>query len=211
MNYNAILFDLDGVLVDACDWHYLSLNRALKSIGINPISKQDHVAKYNGLPTAVKLDMLGLNKDECDLVWKLKQDYTLETIRKNSRHQSEKIQLLRYLKDHGIKIGCVTNSIRETTNEMLSRTGQIEYFDLILTNEDVVNNKPSPDCYNLAVNKLDINPNNCIIVEDSPKGIKAAESSVVPNRNIWIVNNSNDVNLSNFIKIVGRENNELHI
>ena len=45
----AILFDLDGVLVDACDWHYLALNEALKGIGVAPISREDHVTTYNGL------------------------------------------------------------------------------------------------------------------------------------------------------------------
>ena len=115
----AILFDLDGVLVDACDWHYLALNRALESIDINPISRQEHLTSYNGLPTKVKLQMLGLHEDECALVWKLKQDYTLQTIQEHSHIQTEKVELLSYLKNQGIKIGCVTHSIRETTTEIL--------------------------------------------------------------------------------------------
>ena len=60
----AILFDLDGVLVDACDWHYESLNSALISSGYNPISREDHIEKFNGLPTKVKLSMLGIPDSE---------------------------------------------------------------------------------------------------------------------------------------------------
>ena len=92
MNIEAVLFDLDGVLVDACDWHYLALNSALEAIGIPPISRYDHDTTYNGLPTRVKLEMLGLHEDECALVWKLKQDHTLQTIKENAVIQEEKIE-----------------------------------------------------------------------------------------------------------------------
>lgn len=204
-----VLFDLDGVLVDACDWHYLALNRALESIGINPISRKEHVSTYNGLPTSVKLEMLGLKEQECILVWKLKQDYTLEIIRENARYQPEKIDLFVYLKQKGIKIACVTNSIRETTVQMLKNTGQIEYFDLIVTNEDVIKNKPNPDCYNFAIDKIKADPNQCLIVEDSPKGIQAAKTSIVPDSNIWIVENSKDVTLENYRRFIN-ENFDSH-
>jgi beta-phosphoglucomutase len=86
----AILFDLDGVLVDACDWHYLALNRALEEVVGSSISREDHVTTYNGLPTKVKLEMLGLNEEQSNKVWQLKQDYTLDTIREHSEVQTRK-------------------------------------------------------------------------------------------------------------------------
>lgn len=207
MKIKSILFDLDGVLVDACEWHYIALNQALKSIGINPISIDDHVKTYNGLPTSVKLEMLGLREEEKKLVWELKQKYTLESIRKNSKIQNEKIKLFTELKKMGIKIVCVTNSIRETAIEMLTQTGQINYFDLIITNEDVIKNKPNPDCYNLAVKKLNLKPSEFIIVEDSPKGIEAAKSSMIPNSNIWAVKSSKEVTLKNYRKFINENFN----
>lgn len=207
MKIKSILFDLDGVLVDACEWHYIALNQALKSIGINPISIDDHVKTYNGLPTSVKLEMLGLREEEKKLVWELKQKYTLESIRKNSKIQNEKIKLFTELKKMEIKIVCVTNSIRETAIEMLTQTGQINYFDLIITNEDVIKNKPNPDCYNLAVKKLNLKPSEFIIVEDSPKGIEAAKSSMIPNSNIWVVKSSKEVTLKNYRKFINENFN----
>ena len=194
----SVLFDLDGVLVDACDWHYLSLNRALDEVVGFSISREDHISTYNGLPTKVKLDMLGLDEEQSKKVWQLKQDYTLDTIKENGKIQEEKIELFEYLKGKGIKIVCVTNSIARTTLEMLQSTGQFEYFNMIITNEDVENNKPHPDCYNLAVKKLDIKPSECIIVEDSPKGMQSAKSSIVPDSNIWNVKNTTEVTLENF-------------
>ena len=90
---------------------------------------------------------------------------------------------------------------------MLESTGQFEFFDLIITNEMVENNKPHPDCYNLAVDKLNIDPENCMIVEDSPKGLEAAHSSVVPN--VWHVPNSKQVTLENYRRFVN-ENFDSH-
>jgi HAD superfamily hydrolase (TIGR01509 family) len=64
----------------------------------------------------------------------------------------------------------------------------------------VSKNKPHPDCYNFAVEKLGVDPIRCLCVEDSPKGIAAARSSVIPN--LWIVENPLDVNLDNYREIV---------
>ena len=202
MLVEAVLFDLDGVLVDACDWHYLSLNRALEEVVGFSISREEHTSTYNGLPTKVKLEMLRLDEEQSKKVWQLKQDYTLDTIRENSTKQEEKIELFEYLKGTKTKIVCVTNSIAKTTLEMLQSTGQFEYFDMIVTNEDVERNKPHPDCYNMAIEKLDINPKQCIIVEDSPKGMQAAKSSMVPYLNIWNVKNATKVTLENFRRFV---------
>ena len=196
----AVLFDLDGVLVDACDWHYLALNSALESIGVDPISRADHETTYNGLPTKVKLDMLGLHEDECDLVWKLKQEHTLKIIKENATHQQEKVDLLLALKKMNIKTICVTNSIRETATEMLISTGQYDFIDKLYSNEDVEKNKPHPDCYNHAVKELNLDPSKCIIVEDSPKGLEAAHSSVISN--IWQVLDSKQVTLKNYRRYV---------
>ena len=198
----AILFDLDGVLVDACDWHYLALNRALEEVIGSSISREDHITTYNGLPTKVKLEMLGLSEEQSKKVWQLKQDYTLDTIREHSEVQLEKIKLFMSLHFDNVSVVCVTNSIRETTTEMLKQTGQLEFFEFIVANEDVENNKPHPDCYNFAVNKLDIHPKECIIVEDSPTGLAAAKASVVPNSNIWKVKNSAEVKVENYRKFV---------
>jgi beta-phosphoglucomutase len=198
----AILFDLDGVLVDACDWHYLALNRALDEVVGFAISREDHVSTYNGLPTKVKLEMLGLDEKQRKQVWQLKQDYTLETIKENSNVQTEKIKLFMSLHFDNVTSVCVTNSIRETTTVMLEQTGQLESIDFIVANEDVKNNKPHPDCYNFAVKKLDIDPSECIIVEDSPTGLAAAKASVVPNSNIWKVENSTEVTQENYRRFV---------
>lgn len=173
----AILFDLDGVLVDACEWHYHSLNDALEHYKGFRISYEDHMYTFNGLPTTVKLDILEIEPHLKKPIWKMKQDRTLNNIKKFGRADLYKIRMLKKLKEEGYKLGCVTNSIRRTTTQMLKVTGQFELFDEIITNEDVENNKPSPDCYLLAFQKLGVPREEVVIVEDSPKGRQSAHAS----------------------------------
>lgn len=198
---NSVLFDLDGVLVDACEWHYLSLNKALLEVVGYEISRRDHESKFNGLPTKVKLGMLNVAGGDFDKVWRLKQDYTVEVIKENGKRDDVKIELLSFLRENGIKVACVTNSIRETATLMLEVTGQFPYIDLLISNEDVVNSKPSPDPYNKAIDVFAINPKLSVAVEDSPKGIESA--SLCKAGLLWKVDGSHYVTKSNFIAAFG--------
>jgi HAD superfamily hydrolase (TIGR01509 family) len=76
---------------------------------------------------------------------------------------------------------------------MLRVTGQLEYMDIVITNEDVTRNKPHPDCYNLAIEKLKVDPSGVICVEDSEKGIQAANNSAA--KHVLIVENCSNVSL----------------
>jgi len=202
LDIQAVFFDLDGVLVDACEWHYRALNKALSDVLGYEIPYEEHLVKYNGLPTAVKLHMLGIEKETAIKIENIKQDITLDIIKQNAKVMPEKQLLHQYLKDKGIKIGCVTNSIKKTATAMLQQTGQYEFMDLLISNEDIQKNKPFPDCYDTAVKKLMINPFNCLCVEDSPKGIQAAKASCIPN--LWVVKNPSEVTIENFNKIIER-------
>lgn len=197
----AVLFDLDGVLVDACEWHYLALNQALLEVVGYEISRQEHVEKHNGLPTKVKLKNLSIEGNEFDKVWELKQKYTIDTIQLHGKIDSDKVDLLSYLKHYDIKIACVTNSIRETAILMLDVTGQTPYIDLLISNEDIGNPKPHPDPYNSAIELLRVNPKLSLAVEDSRTGIRSAAESNVGM--IWKVENSKHVTKKNFIAAFG--------
>jgi beta-phosphoglucomutase len=197
----AVLFDLDGVLVDACDWHYEALNAALVEAGYHPIVREEHLSTFNGLPTRVKLKMLGVTENMIAAINDKKQKHTLDTIRASATLMPEKIELHRYLKSNGIKIACVTNSIEETAKEMLIATGQMPYIDLLVSNEQVKRNKPYPDCYNHAINTLGVDPLSCLCVEDSPKGIQSATSSIAGH--IWVVSDPTKVTLKNYTTFVG--------
>ena len=146
-----VIFDLDGVLVDARELHYNALNKSLDSIDSKYVIKRDeHLSTYDGLSTTKKLDMLSKNKglptELHDNVWKLKQKMTVEII--DGFSIDDRIRgILRSLKSEGYTIACATNSIRETAKLQLIRRGFFEYIDFMYSNQDVKNPKPSSEMY----------------------------------------------------------------
>lgn len=174
----AILYDLDGVLVDACEWHYISLNLAMKQVCGDEIRREEHLSTFNGLPTKKKLDMLvalgRVKPEQVDEIWRLKQDLTKKAIEENSAPAEDKIALHQLTYTRGVRSVCVTNSITETATLMLEKTGQLPYMSFVVTNEMTRNPKPHPESYIRAMIRLGVMPDECIIVEDSEKGLQAA-------------------------------------
>ena len=190
----AVLFDLDGVLVDACEWHYEALNRALKDVVNYTIDRDSHEKIYNGIPTLTKLSILKemgiIREEDFTKISDLKQWYTIQVINDFCTESVTKIALMKLLKAEGYKIGCVTNSIRKTAELMLKRSGILEYMDILITNEDSVNHKPHPEQYIQALVFLNTLPKNAIIVEDCPKGLQAAR---LTGSRVFQVKNSTEV------------------
>ena len=174
-----ILFDLDGVLIKAKDIHYRALNRALgEHYAITP---EEHLGKFDGLPTKVKLRLLtekkGLPEEDYDRIWTHKQDLTLEMFREELKHDEKLISLFKHLRSEGYEIGCCSNSIRRTVLTALSRIGVIEYCDIILSTDDVTNTKPHPEMYWKAISMMNRLPEETLVVEDNPHGLLAATRS----------------------------------
>jgi HAD superfamily hydrolase (TIGR01509 family) len=176
----AVLFDLDGVLIDATDWHFESLNRALGLFGYE-ISRFDHLSTYNGLPTRTKLDRLtvekGLPRSLHPLISRAKQIYTKEIIYTNCRPSFDKEYLLSRLKRDGYRLAVCSNAIRESVELMLSQAGLLKYFEFVISNEDVALPKPDPAIYQLALSRMELRPEEAVIVEDAPHGVEAARKS----------------------------------
>jgi HAD superfamily hydrolase (TIGR01509 family) len=172
-----IIFDLDGVLVEAKTIHFEAFNKAL---GEFAITWDEHLSIYDGLKTNQKLNMLhelkGLPKEYFDKIWNDKQRYTLETL-KDLKPNNELQVCMDMLITDGYKLVVCSNSIRKTVLTVLSNFNIIDRFDLILSNEDVINSKPHPEMYWKAMSKMGLLPEETLIVEDSPYGLLAASRS----------------------------------
>jgi HAD superfamily hydrolase (TIGR01509 family) len=178
-----VIFDLDGVLVEAKDIHYNALNDAILEVTDDVsmmISWEEHLSVYDGLKTNQKLQMLtkrkGLLADLQSKIYDLKQKHTLNHLTK--LEPDERLQdIFKELKEQDYYIACCSNSIRRSVLVMLSKLGLIEYMDLIMSNEDVKNSKPHPEMYWKAMSVMGVLPEETLIVEDSPPGLLAASRS----------------------------------
>jgi len=197
INIKAIIFDMDGVLIDAKDWHYEALNKALSLFGME-ISRYDHLVTYDGLPTRKKLEMLtiekGLPVGLHSFINELKQLYTMELIFSKCKPNFLHEYALSRLKNEGYKLAVCSNSIRKTVEIMLEKANIIHYFDFFLSNQDVKEPKPDPEMYITAINRFGLKPEECLILEDNEKGIKAALAS---GAHLLKINTVDDVNYFN--------------
>jgi len=202
---NTVLFDLDNVLVDMSDVHYECLNYALSDNNYRIISRDDHLNKFNGLPTKTKLKMLGVPEDKQKLVWTTKQQYTKKLIKKLLKFDYEKINMHAALIASGFKLGCVTNSIRETAKLMLKTTGQYYYMSTLVSNEDVKHSKPHPQPYIMGMHSIKSKPSQTLIIEDSPIG---KESAIKSKASVMMVPNWKHVTFENVVRHINRINND---
>lgn len=193
----AVIFDMDGVLIDAKEWHYEALNKALKLFGYE-ISRYDHLVTYDGLPTSRKLEMLslerGLPRKLHPFVNQLKQQYTVDKIFTDCHPMFHHEYALANLKAHNYKIAVASNSIRNTIQLMMEKSNLLPYLDFFLSNQDVVKAKPDPEIYLTAIKRMELKPEECLIVEDNPNGIQAAHDSgahVMEVRTVFDVNFEN--------------------
>jgi beta-phosphoglucomutase len=173
----AIVFDMDGVLIDAKEWHYEALNRALARFGFS-ISRHDHLATYDGLPTNKKLEMLtrdhGFPRELKRVVSELKQQYTLEIANVQCRPVPFHTSALSKLRSEGYVLGVASNSIRRTVELMMERANLTQYLHFMLSFQDVAEPKPDPQIYVTAMARAGVAPEECVVVEDNHHGIEAA-------------------------------------
>src|SRR5262245_30236336 len=173
----AVLFDLDGVLVDAREWHFEALNEALRGFGIL-LGRSEHEAEFDGLPTRVKLDILTrqgrLAAESHPLILQTKQAHTRRLILDRCRPDPDKVRLLRLLKERGFVLGVCSNSTRETLRLILDRAALAEFFECALSAEDVARPKPAPDIYVEAFARLGLEPDAALIIEDGAYGVESA-------------------------------------
>lgn len=208
-----IIFDLDGVLVDARELHYEALNAALKKVNEKyVINRPEHLSTYDGLPTRKKLQLLTLNKglpeNIYDQVWRDKQDATLQIIKDDMTFDNRMRHILERLRADGHQICVASNSIRETLKMMLVKKGLIEYIDFYFSNQDVNSPKPNAEMYMRCMVKAGVNPKETLIVEDSHIGRKAALNS---GAFLCAVRNPEDVSYEKINRHISQVNEETAI
>lgn len=196
----AVIFDMDGVLIDAKEWHFEALNHALEIFGMQ-ISRYDHLVTFDGLPTRKKLEMLtlerGLPAGLHGLINDLKQQHTLKLVHTRCAPRFGHQYALSRLRAKGLKVAVCSNSVRDTVDAMMRKADLIRYLEFFLSNQDVSHGKPDPEIYNLAITRLGLRPDQCLIVEDNSNGVLAARRAQA---NVMVVSSVDEVNLDNILR-----------
>lgn len=189
----AVIFDMDGVLIEAKDWHYEALNRALRLFGLE-ISRYEHLTTFDGLPTKRKLQMLSaqgnLPTALHEFLNDMKQRYTMEIVNTQCKPRFNHEYALSKLRARGYRLAVCSNSIRDTIDTMMRKAALSQYLDFFVSNQDVSKAKPDPEMYNVAIARMGLAPHECLVLEDNENGIKAARAS---GANVMEIGDVNDV------------------
>jgi len=173
----AVIFDMDGVIIDSEPLHFESDKMTMKFyekeildeelnnyVGVsNPVMWAEIRDKHNLIPSVEEL----LEK-QFSFKKHLIGDKKLEPIVGIRK-------LLEDLRSSGISIGLASSSSKEFIELILSNLEVKEYFDVIISGEDVQKSKPAPDIFQKAAKGLNVEPFNCLVIEDSMHGVKAAK------------------------------------
>ncbi|WP_316840352.1 HAD family phosphatase [Pedobacter gandavensis] len=179
-NLKAVLFDLDGTLIDSEYFHYECWNEILGAYGVQ-LNYPDWLKNYAGIPLPVNAKNL-LSKYEINAVLedvvKRREALTLERLKtKDVGLMPYALEMIEFLHARKLLLAIVTSSPREDVTAIFDRNGLGKYFTLIITRTDVQQNKPDPEGYQKCFTSLGLAKEECLVYEDTLNGIRAAKAA----------------------------------
>lgn len=175
----AVLFDMDGLMVDSEPLHYQAFNTVLKKYGKH-LTEEENKERYIGLSDADEAyDMVvrfNLPISAEELVGE-KRDIFRQLLKNQLIAQPGLFELLTELKKNGYKIAIASSSRLEIIETIINGLKVTSLIDDYVSAEEVENGKPAPDVYLLAAKKLGVNPKECLVLEDAPKGVQAGKAA----------------------------------
>lgn len=179
----AVIFDMDGLLIDSEVISYKCYKKLIESYGYS-FTMDDYVKDYPGKQLKVSLQFM---KEHYQLDYDVEEKFQYFHQLKVQLLQKEGVQLkkgakelLDYLHKHHYKIALATSSLASRANQMLETHHMIDDFDVMVYGPDVKRGKPFPDIFLKACERLNVLPSEAIVLEDSEAGIQAAYDAKVP-------------------------------
>ncbi len=174
----AVIFDLDGVIVDTAHYHYVAWQKLAKELGITFTEKENEklkgVSRMRSLEIILELGGISLSDEKKEELATKKNswfvDY-IEAIKPEEIFKGVK-QMLNSLRESGYKVALASSSKNaETVLRLLEIKG---FFDAVVDGTMIIKSKPDPEIFLLAASKVGVYPNECIVFEDAEAGVEAA-------------------------------------
>ena len=175
MKISAVIFDLDGTILEDEDEYGHAFNKVLKSLGIDsktPAPQTKGIGVKENWPILIKKYDIKTTKSAEELAHETQEAYLMEIDRVTIRPGFD--EFIENLKDGGIQIALATSNTWEVAEKIINKVGIEWVFDAITTIEEVVYGKPDPGLFTLTADKLGAEREACLVIEDAPSGVVAA-------------------------------------
>lgn len=172
----AVIFDVDGLIIDSEPLHLQAYNDILENYGIK-ISENEY-SKIVGNKTEIILKYIKTKysiNESIDVLLSLKNSRYQNLKKNNTVPRDGVLDLITKIYSKQYKLAIATSSNRKETNDVLSFLELTDKFDIVVSEDDVNYVKPNPEIFNFISNKLNISASNCVVLEDSERGIMAAK------------------------------------
>ncbi|MCJ7757258.1 MAG: beta-phosphoglucomutase [Gillisia sp.] len=179
--HKGFIFDLDGVIVDTAKFHFLAWRKLANNLGFDITEDQNEqlkgISRVRSLEIILEWGKVNLSQDEFMEQMALKNDNYLSYI--SSMTKKDLLpgvsNVIDYLSENNIPFAL--GSASKNARIILEKTGLIQKFNAVVDGNDVTKAKPNPEVFLIAASKLKIEPENCIVFEDSVAGIQAANKA----------------------------------
>lgn len=175
-NY-LVIFDMDGILADTGPIHYESWAKMAREDAKVEFTREFFEQTFGQQSIPITRKLVGQDVDQA-LVEKwadLKEQYYREMVKDKLEPLPGAVELIKSLKKHDFKLAVGSSGPPENVELLLNSLNIKQYFDVIITADDVKNGKPAPDVFLICAERLNLKPKNCIVIEDAPVGIEAAK------------------------------------
>jgi len=174
----AVIFDMDGVIVDSEPMHIEAEKRILLRYGVK--ISTDELRTYTGTTAEFEFTDLirkyNLNTT-VDRLFREKETLLFELLERKTRPTKGVVKLLRSLKQRGLKLAVASSGHRKLVHYFLEKLKIAALFDSVVCAEDVTRSKPDPEIFLKAAKGLRVDPTECIVIEDAKLGVEAAKSA----------------------------------
>ncbi len=200
---SAVLWDMDGVIFDSGDLHYAAWQETFARRGIT-FTREDFTGLFGARNDLIISTVMGtdLSAEDIETLAQQKEEIFRCKASGNIKSFAGAIRLLKTIKQGNFKLGLVSSTPKENIDLIIDELGLEGLFDCIVFGQEVAESKPSPQICLLAAERLGVSPSDCLVIEDSPLGIKAAKSAGM--RCLAVASTHERQELEEADKVVGR-------
>lgn len=181
MRYQAVIFDLDGVIVSTDKFHFLAWSKITEQENIYFDEVINHqlrgISRKDSLEIILRNAKKDYSEEEKEILMTLKNDHYRKLLTKLTPIDISPniVDVINYLQENKVKIAVASSS--KNAKFILKQLGLYNNFDVIIDGSDIKKSKPNPEIFILASKQLNINPRDCLVVEDAVAGIQAAKAA----------------------------------